>query len=467
MKTDNKLKILLRLAAPIVLAQLFQIAYQFIDAFWLGRLGEGAIAAVAMSLPIIFFVTSLGIGLAVAGSALTAQYFGAKNDKLLSHAAGQTILMIVVVSFVLGLIGNLSAHALLNLLGTDQNIIIDASAYLRIAFLSMVFNFSFFIFQAIMRSIGRPKIPVYIILSTVALNFFLDPVLMFGWRFIPALGVSGVALATLITQSLAAMIGFYLLFGGKYGIKLHYYNLKPDFKFIKRAFLLGLPSSIEQSARSLSLSITTALIAVYGTLAVAAYGVGTNIFHLMLMLAFGLNGATAALVGQSLGANKTKEARQFAWLSLKTTIVAFVALGLLVFLFAPSLIAFFIPQDQAVINEGARYLRFIAPSFLFIGLQISIAGTLQAAGNTKTPMFLTILSQWLLQLPLIYFLPKLFGLELDGIWLAFPITSFIAAILYLYFFINRSWEHKKLLSEEEQLQEKIHDEAEIETAVPL
>jgi putative MATE family efflux protein len=420
-----------------------------------------------MSLPIIFFVTSLGIGLAVAGSALTAQYFGAKNQERLSHATGQTMLMVVIVSLFFSLVGHFSATFLLRLLGTDPGILSDASSYLKIAFLGMTFNFCFFIFQSIMRSIGRPKVPVYIIIGTVLLNFILDPILMFGFGPIPAFGIVGVAWATIITQSLASIIGLMILFGGKYGIKLHYYNFLPDMQFIKKAFWLGLPSSIEQSARSLSLSVTTAFIAVFGTLAVAAYGVGSNILQVMLMLAFGLNGATAALVGQSLGANRPKEAKSFAILSLKTTIIGFSILGAFVFIFAPYLIKFFIPDDPNVIEAGARYLRFITPTFLLIGIQISIAGTLQAAGNTKSPMKLTLISQWLIQLPLIYFLPKLFNLGLDGIWISFPLTAIIAALAYLHVFKYSGWENRKLLSKEEQLQEKINEEAEIETAVPL
>lgn len=142
-------------------------------------------------------------------------------------------------------------------------------------------------------------------------------------------------------------------------------------------------------------------------------------------------------------------------------------MGVLVFIFAPYLIKFFIPSDPNVIAAGARYLRFISPTFLLIGMQISIAGTLQAAGNTKSPMKLTLVSQWLIQLPLIYFLPKLFNLGLDGIWLSFPLTAIIAALAYLYVFKYSGWENRKLLSKEEQLQEKINEEAEIETAVPL
>lgn len=464
---EKMLKPLLKMAAPIILVQLFQVAYQFTDAFWVGRLGEKAMAAVTMSMPVLFFMTSLGIGLAVAGSTLTAQYFGAKNEKMLSHAAAQTMLMVLIISALFSLIGYIFAPEILKLLRTDTSILKDAQAYLRISFLGLIFNFCFFIFQSIMRSIGRPQTPVYIVIGTVVLNFVLDPLFMFGYGPIPALGVTGVALATIGTQSIAAFIGLSMLFTGKHGIHLHYRDFLPDFAFIKRAFWLGLPASIEQSARSLSLSIITALIAAFGTLAVAAYGVGTNILQLMLMVSFGLAGANAALVGQNLGAGQAARAKRFALLSLKISFLAFSFLGLISFIFAPLLIGFFVPNDTAVIAAGAHYLRFIAPIFGLIGLQIIIGSTLQAAGSTTKAMTLTLVSQWIVQIPLIYLLSRFSSLGIDGLWLAFPLTNVIMAAVYLIVFKRSAWEKKKLISEEERLSEQTRQEAELETAVPL
>jgi putative MATE family efflux protein len=465
--TKNNLKILLKMAAPIILAQLFQIAYQFTDAFWVGRLGEKAVASIAMSMPILFFMTSLGIGLAIAGSTLTAQYFGAKNEQMLSRSAAQTMLMVVIVSLLFSLIGFFSTSAILQLIKTPAEIMTDASAYLRISFFGLIFNFCFFIFQSIMRSIGRPQVPVYVVIGTVILNFLLDPLFMLGFGPIPAMGVAGVALATVGTQSIAALIGLSLLFGGKHGIHLHFRDFRPDYKFIKRAFFLGLPASIEQSARSLSLTIITALVAGFGTLAVAAYGVGSNILQLMLMISFGLAGANAALVGQRLGASEPAKAKQMAFLSAKIAVILFSFIGLISFIFAPALISFFVPNDTAVIIAGTRYLRFISPIFGLIGLQIIVGSTLQASGNTKRAMTLTLISQWIVQIPLTYLLSRFDQLGIDGLWIAFPITNILMALIYFINFKKSGWENKKLISKEDQLKEKTRQEAEIETAIPL
>jgi putative MATE family efflux protein len=465
-KSSTLLKNLLKLAAPIILAQLFQIAYQFTDAFWVGRLGEKAVAAIAMSSPIIFVMISMGIGLAIAGSTLTSQYFGAKNEKMLSQAAAQTILMVIAVSIFFSVLGYIFTPQILHLLGTDSSIFADAKTYLRISFLGLVFNFSFFIFQSIMRSIGRAQLPVYIVIGTVILNFILDPLFMFGWWFIPAQGIAGVAIATVSTQSIAAIIGLSWLFSGKYGIHLHWPDFRPNFNFIKRTFLLGFPSSIEQSARSLSLTVITALIAAFGTLAIAAYGVGTNIFQLILTIAFGLAGANAALVGKHLGTGEKEIARRMTKISLKIAFFAFSILGIISFIFAPYLIQFFVPNDPNVIVTGTNYLHFISPIFGLVGLQIIIGSTLQASGNTKTSMILTLTSTWLIQIPLIYILSHFTSLGLTGLWLAFPVNGILSIIMYLIVFKHSHWYKKELISAEERLSNKIKSEVKAENNPP-
>jgi len=466
MKSNKKIiKPLLALAGPIILAHFFQAAYQLTDAFWVGRLGEKGVASVAVTAPVIFFMMSLGIGFAIAGATLTAQYFGAKNEKMVSHSAAQTMITVVNVALILSIIGYIFAPFILRFLGVDDSIFSSALSYLRISFVGMIFNFSFFIFQSIMRSIGRPKMPVYIVIGTVLLNFALDPLFMFGYGFIPALGVAGTAWATLFTQSIAAIIGLSTLFGGKFGIKLHRRDFLPDFQFMKRSFFLGLPASIEQSARSLGFAVLTGLITSFGTLAVAAYGVGSNLFQLALMLAFGFAGANAALVGQNLGAQNPQDADHTARLSLKLIFLSLTSLGLLIFIFAPAFIRFFVPNDLDVIREGAFFLRFMAPVFGIIGMQIIVGSTLQAAGATKQSMTLTIISQWIIEIPLAFLLAKFFHLGIIGVWLSFPITNLLAVGIYLTIFFRGRWKNKKIISDDTRIQTQVIQEAEIDEIV--
>ena len=441
------LKIIFTLAIPVIVANLFQSIYQMTDSFWVGRLGGAALASVSICAPIIFLAFSIGIGFAMAGSTFVAQYFGAKNNKMVSHSAAQTILMVVFLSFIFSILGLIFAPDILRFMGANSEIFSNALGFLRISFAAIIFNFFFFIFMSIMRGIGKPIIPVYVVIVTVILNFFLDPLFIFGYGRIPAMGPMGAAMATFITQALSAIIGMAILFGGKHGIHLKLADFIPDFKFIKKAFLIGLPSSIEQSARNFAMVFVISLFTGFGTVAVASYGAASNINQVIFMVGIGLAAANGTLVGQNIGAQNIKEAIRISKLSaiLSFSILSF--LSLIVFIFAYQFISFFIPNDPLVIDTGARFIRTAAIGFAFVGLQMSFANVFIAAGKTATTMFMTIFSQFFVLIPLAYFLSQKTILGMRGIWISFPITNVISATMAFALYKQGSWQRKKIIEE--------------------
>src|SRR4051812_39823187 len=394
------LRSLLKLAIPISVANILQAAYQLIDAFWVGRLGGNAVAAVSVSTPIMFLTIGLGAGLAIAGSTLAAQYFGARNQEMVDHVAAQTLVMVFIVSVVLGALGYIAAPMILHLMGVAPEVYTGALGFMRVSFVGLVFNFFFFMFNALMRGVGEAKLPVYIVLGTVVLNFLLDPLFIFGWHGVPAMGVTGAAVATVGTQSLAAIVGLIVLLGGRYGIHLAWRDFLPDAAYIKRAFLLGFPASIEQSARALGLTVLTFLITSFGTLTVASYGVGSTILQVVMIPAMGLSMAISTLVGQNIGAGNIDRAARIGRLGSWMGFGLLTVLGAVAALTAPQLVAFFVPHDPGVIAEGATYLRIMGLSWGFLGAQFSMTGVFRASGNMLTAMMLTLVSQWVLQFPL-------------------------------------------------------------------
>jgi putative MATE family efflux protein len=462
---DNKLlegpilRSLLTLAVPIVLTNVLQSAYQIIDAFWVGRLGGAAVAAVSVSFPVMFLMFAVGAGLSISGSTLIAQYVGARNEKMVGHVAGQTLLMVVLAALVLGAIGYVTAPALLRLMGVGLDVYAGALGFMRVSFLGLVFNFAFFVFQGIMRSIGRPALPVYIVLGTVFLNFALNPLMIFGWGPIPGHGVMGAALTTLVTQSLASIIGIVVLRRGLHGVHVHAKDLIPDFQHIKRAFFLGLPASIDMSARAVGLMVMSFLVASFGTLALAAYGVGGNILQAVAIIpGIGLSIAVAALAGQNIGAGNIERAGRIgelgAWLGFGTL----TAFGLIVFLLAKPLVAFFVPNDADVIAEGALYLRIMALTWGFLGAQFALIGVFRASGNMVLSMMLTFVSQWVLQFPAAYVLSKHTALGAEGIYWSVPISTVLICLITIAVFAKGDWRKKRLIDEEEKLMNKVTDE---------
>jgi len=457
-------KTIIKLAFPIILANLFQSMYQLTDSFWVGRLGGTALAAVSICSPIIFLTIALGVGFAVAGSTFVAQYFGAKNTKMVSHSAAQTIIMIGFVSFILSLLGFIFAPNILKFMGATPDFFSQALSFLRISFIAVIANFFFFVFQSVMRGIGRPQVPVFIVIITVILNFFLDPLFIFGFKSIPALGPAGAAFATLFTQTIAAAIGFIILFNGKHYIHLRVQDFKPDFKFIKKVFLIGFPSSIDQSARSLAMVFVTSLIAGFGTTAVASFGAGANLNQIAMFFGIGLAVANGTLVGQNIGAKNIPQAVKISKISAVLSFCTLSFIGALAFIFSKSFISFFVPSDIAVINEGSNFVKIVSLAFGFIGLQMSFGNVLIAAGKSTTSMLVTIFSQWIILLPLVYFLSQHTTLGLTGIWLSFPITNIITAATVFIIYRRGSWQKSRII-EEEKTTSQVSEETIVEEGI--
>lgn len=450
------LKAILAITIPIVLANILQTVYQLTDTFWVGRLGAEAIASVSISFPILFFITSLGSGLAIAGSILVAQYYGKKDHLRLNHVAAQTILFCLAVSIVLSVIGYLCSPLLIKLLQVDPNVFRDATAYLQISFMGIIFVYTYFIFQSLMRGIGEVKIPLYLIMGTVTLNFFLDPVMIFGWKIFPALGVKGAAIATILSQALAAIIGMIILIRGKSGIKFGQQHFHPNFPLMKKIFYLGVPASLEQSIRSVGMYLMTVLVAGFGTITLAAYGLGTRIFSFVIIPAIGLSIANSTLVGQNMGAGKIERAEKISKISMIVGFIVLSVVGILMFIFAQPLAKIFIPNDPMVINSSVEFIRILCLTFGLVGIQMVLIGTFRGAGSTFTAMMLSlagIVSMFVIAL----FLSRYTSLEEKGIWWSYLWSNLFGTIITLIWYYRGKWKDKKI-TEEIKLEETVSGE---------
>ncbi len=433
-------KALITLSIPLILTNILQTAYNLTDTFWVGRLGSSAVAAVSLSFPIIFIMISLGMGVAIAGSILAAQHKGAKNHKMINHIATQTLVAVFFFSLLLATIGYFLSPVLIKIMKIDPQVYQDAVAYLKVSFIGMPFMFLFMVFQSMMRSIGEVKLPFYIVFSTVLLNLVLDPLFIFGYDdLIPPSGVTGAAYASIGTQLLAAFIGLYILIKGKKGIKIDLHHYKPDKALLKKMIRMGIPVSIEQVSRSLGIFAMILLVTAFGTLALASYGIGSRILSFIIIPAFGLGMATSTLVGQNIGAGKPDRVKQTIKLSLNIAFGVMSFFGILFFIFAEDIARFFIPKDPAAIKESAVFIKHIAVSFGFMGILIVLVGAFRGAGKTKISMLLTLFSVWILRFPLAYFLSKYTSLGLRGIWLSYPLTNIVTALLGLLILWKYHW----------------------------
>jgi len=455
---------LVRLSLPIIGANILATAYSLTDTWWVGRLNDRAVAAVTLCFPINFLMIATGGGLAIAGSVLIAQYKGRGEERAMNHVTAQTLMMVLAVAVLISSVGYFYSQPIMQFMGATDDVLPDAVRFMQITFLGFVFVFGFFVYQSLMRGIGVVKTPMFIVLLTVILNFALDPLFIFGWGPIPSLGVGGAAMATLVTQALAAAIGFALLFSGKQGLRPRVADFKPDRQVIWRTFKLGLPASVEQATRALSMLLMTLLVSTFGTVPVAAYGIGIRTLTFVVIPAMGLAMATTTLVAQNLGAGKLERAEQTALIASLTSFLIPTIGGAMLYLFSVPLATFFVPNSPATIAEASHFLRIISLTLGCIGLQHTLTGTLRGAGNTMAAMVLTIVAAWVIQFPTAYVLSRHTSLGIDGIWWSHPVAMLLSVVVTLVWFLGGDWKRTKLL-EELELEQKVLEEARIEEGI--
>ncbi|MFW6153537.1 MAG: MATE family efflux transporter, partial [Halobacteriota archaeon] len=305
-------KPMLILAAPIVAGQLLQVGYNLADTYWVGRLGGDPVAALSYSWAIIFLMVSVGGGLTVAGTVMVAQYKGAEDFRTTDHVAGQTLSFVTVVALGFAAVGFVLTPYLISLVGATPGTPPYRMAvnYTRIIFAGVAFMFWFFIFDALSRGWGDTRTPLYLMAISITINVVADPFLILGFADNPVFawvgmtgveatlfdatgftgfGVEGAAVATLLARGVAAVAGLYLLFNGQVGLQPHLGDLWLDWETVRSIVDIGGPIAIEQGARAGGLAMLTAIIALAGDDAVAAYGIVNRLSTLLFLPALGLS----------------------------------------------------------------------------------------------------------------------------------------------------------------------------------
>ncbi|HHK67275.1 MATE family efflux transporter [Candidatus Acetothermia bacterium] len=432
---------LLRLAWPVMLSNLLQTMYNFVDRFWLARLGKVEIAALAISWPLIFLVLSLGAGVTVAGTALVAQYTGARRFEEANLAAGQVLAFTGIIAIVLAAAGFFAARPILSIMGAEPALTDAATGYLRVIYAGIPLMFGTFIVTALLNGVGDTITPMILMAVSVGVNLILDPFFIFGWGPFPAWGVIGAAVATVLSRGLLALIGFTLLFTGRLGIHIRPRHLKLRWEIVRRIISIGGLSSIGQTGTAIGFSIMNGALARIGTVVLSAFGIGNAFISIVLMPAMGLGQATATVVGQNLGADRPERARRGAWAGMSLSTVILVLASIVVLIFRTNLIRFFL-TDPDVVAVGTQMLLLVSFAFPFMGIIQVVAGVYQGSGHTFYSMFFALFRLWALRVPLVYLLGFTFGMGATGVWWAMFASNFGTAVLSLGFFLSGNWIHR-------------------------
>ncbi|WP_459810766.1 MATE family efflux transporter [Halopiger thermotolerans] len=436
---------LLQLAWPLVLGNLLQTVYNLADMFWVGRVGSDAVAAVSLMFPLSWLFVSTAMGITAAAVALVSQYVGAGDDRTADRVVAQTILLAVAVSGVLAVVGFVVRRPLLWLMGARGAVFDAALAYIEVIFLALPLTFLFFAFRASLQGAGDTKTAMWLVLVSAGINVVIDPFFVLGWGPLPAMGTRGAAIATFVSRAIAAAAGVAVLLDGRFGVRLHPPDLRPDLEIQKQLIDVGYPSTIDGWARSFASVAMAGFVARFGAAPTAAYGIGVRLMSVTWAVAGAVGNAAATGVGQNLGADAADRAAGVARTATAGTMLLIFAVAAVLVAFPAQAIRIFV-ADPDVIAEGVVFLRITAPFWpLFAGVMV-VQGAFRGAGNTREAMILSFLSRWVFRVPVAVTLAFAWtvtipgvgtvgglGWGVAGIWWAFSFgmgLSFLVAVAW-------------------------------------
>jgi len=406
-------RLLVRLAVPTVIGMVMQILYLLVDLYFVGRLGQDAVAAVSISGNCFFVMAGLSLVIGTGGMALIAQAFGRQDHPQAGRVFQQSLLLSLISGTVLLLIGLALARPFIAFFGGRGQAFTWGVEYFQVFSVSFLPMLLLFVIGSCFRGTGDTKTPMLVMVQSTFLNLILDPLLIFGLLGLPRLGVRGAAIASLLAQLLALGVYGYLIFVKGSPMRLSR-SWRPDLGLVRRSLAIGLPSGLTFYLLALNLFITYRVASVYGTPALASIGIGGRIVQAVYLPAVAITSAVAAMVGQNYGARNFLRVREAFLLGLGLT-AGVMLLGTGVCLVFPAFLIGVFSADQEVIGYGVAYLTVVSLGNVVVGTIMVSSSVFQGLGKTYPSLVAALLDNALFAL-LVFTLPVLFGWGFASIW---------------------------------------------------
>jgi len=431
------------LALPIIAANSLAVAMEISNAFFLGKLGSDALAAITMSGAVVFFLMTFGSGLSIGTVAMVSRAYGERDYAKAEHIGAQSLILGVFVALIIGTTGFLLCERMLGLLGAKGVVLEMGTTYLKVLFSGLFLMFFFFQGNAVFQGSGDTVTPMKIGALSMVINICLSPLLIFGLLGLPRMGIAGAAISSLVARGVGAILMARIILGGKHAVRFTRELLVIDLPVMKRLFAVGFPGAIQMMIRSTSVLVLTRIAATFEPVVLAALGVGNSIFSMFLLPGFGFGAACSTIVGQNLGARNPDRAQRGALMTTGYYLTLVVPLAIPLFIFARTAASLF-NSEPVFIELTSHFIRFQCVGALFLCPGMMASQALQGAGATVIPMLVTAVTLYGVQLPLTWYLAVRLGLHAQGIWWANISSGFVNAILMSAMFMNGGWKRKRL-----------------------
>ena len=431
------------LAVPMVLEMVMESVFAVVDIFFVSKLGAEAVATVGITESVMTIVYAIAMGLSVATTALVSRRIGEKRHKEAGVVAFQAILAGLIVSSIIAIPGVIFAKDFLLLMGATEKMAEEGYLFPAIMFGSNAVIMLLFIINAVFRSSGDAAISMRVIWFANLTNIVLDPLLIFGIGPFPEMGLKGAAIATSIGRGLAVIYQFYLLFSGRFRIKLSWQSIKLKSQVMLELFKISGGGIMQNLIATSSWVLLVRIIAELGADAIAGYTIAIRIILFSLLPAWGLSNAAATLVGQNLGAKQPDRAEKSVWITGYANMIFMGSVGIIMAIFPGFFIRLFI-TDASVVENGILALRTISYGFLFYALGMVLIQGFNGSGDTVTPTKMNFFIFWLFEIPLAYLLSIVLDWGLTGASIAIVVAESSLAIVAYLFFRKGKWKLRKV-----------------------
>jgi MATE family, multidrug efflux pump len=419
-------KTIVKMALPMLAALTGMFIFNLTDTFFIGQLGKDQLAALTFTFPVVIFFVSLAFGIGTGTSALVSRAIGEGNHQKVKRLTTDSLLLIFLISLLAVIVGLLTVDRLFTFLGA-QGVILDyVKQYMHIWFMGIIFVMIPMVGNNAIRATGDTKTPSQIMMVAIVVNLILDPILIFGYGPVPAMGIEGAAWATLFSRAITLVAALYIL---EHREKMITFK-PPMLSEIKNSFSqilkIGMPTALTRILFPVGTGIITKMIAVYGVAAVAAFGVGSRIEIFSVSPLMALASVIGPFVGQNAGAELYDRIKISVIGSNRFAFVYGLIAWAVISFFAPQLIAIFNDEPQ-VIAVGIQYLYIVPAAVAFMGLLMMSSTVLNVLHRPIKSGALSIIQMFIIYIPLGLFL-TLF-LDLKGIFIAYIISNIIIGII--------------------------------------
>ena len=431
------------LAVPMVLELVLESTFAVVDIFFVGKLGASAVATVGLTETYLFLLYSIAMGLAMGVTALVARRVGEGAAAEASVTAAQALWIAVLASVPFAIAGIVWARELLALMGADAWTLEHGVGYMQWMLGGNVVILLLFVINAIFRGAGDAAIAMRVLWFANALNIVLDPLLIFGWGPIPAMGVEGAAIATNIGRGAGVLMQLWILFRGGKHIRVLASHLAWNGHLAWQIVRTSLGGVGQMIVAMTSWIFLMRILASIGSEAVAGATIAIRIMMFTMMPAWGMSNAAATLVGQNLGAQQPDRAEASVWQIGRYNMIYLLLVAALFFLFPRELVGLF-SADATVVGVGAEWLRILSYSLFVYGWWMVSVQAFNGAGDTATPTWINVVFFWLIQIPLAWLLALHLGHGSTGVFWAVFVSETAVGLFTLWLFSRGTWKEVKV-----------------------